>query len=139
MREHLAGAPHGDPLERLAQLDQLVAVLLGEAADDQLAARADLDQPLLQEQPERLADRASGSGRARPRSRSPRAARRPEAAAQDPVTQVLVGPLGELAAAARHAAPAGDRMGSLSAACAGLANLAIGCNGAQGRSSDRMP
>jgi len=55
-----------------------------------------------------------------------------------PVAQVRVGPLGELSAAARHIS-LDDRSGSLSAACAGLRNLAIGCIERQGRSSDRMP
>ena len=53
-RHPLGGAADGERLERLAHVDDLLAVLGAEAADDELAARADLEQALAAQQLERL-------------------------------------------------------------------------------------
>ena len=56
-RHPLGGAADRERLERLADVDDLAAVLGAEAADDELAARADLEQALAAQELERLPHR----------------------------------------------------------------------------------
>ena len=97
-RHHLARMPNRDRLERLAEGQDLGAVLGRESADDQLAPRSDLDEALVEQTTERVAD-----GRSRlPESLGDVALRQDaadrERAAQDSVPDVVVGVLGQLPA-----------------------------------------